>query len=75
MVVVLEIFVVVLQLLVLFSHLTMLPLCPLKVMVPELDPEQTVALELVDPPTVLHTVMLVVAVLFPQLFVAVRVTV
>jgi hypothetical protein len=32
----------------------MLPLCPLKVMVPELDPEQTVALELVDPPTVLQ---------------------
>ena len=32
----------------------MLPLCPLRVMVPELDPEQTVALELVDPPTVLQ---------------------
>ena len=32
----------------------MLPLCPLRVMVPELDPEQTVALELVDPATVLQ---------------------
>ena len=47
-------FVVEPQLLVLFSHLIILPLWPLKVKVPEFVPEQTIALELVVPPTVLH---------------------
>jgi hypothetical protein len=46
------ILVVVEKLLVEDSHLTILPVCPLKVNVPEFTPEHTVAFALIDPPTV-----------------------
>ena len=51
MVDVFEISVQVVPLLVLLCHFTILPVCPDKVNVPELEPLQTVAVPLIEPPT------------------------
>ena len=46
------------------SHLTILPVCPLRVNVPLLDPAQTDAAPATDPPTVTGLTVIVAVVVF-----------